>query len=266
MKRGHRRNSILNKLLFPLFVFLLLPLLARAESACPALVITGHPAYPPIAWASEGKIVGAAPELVTSIAGQLGVGHVESKDFGSWENAQRAARQGKADVILGLYKNDERMRYLNYVEPPFMPDPVVLAVRKGETFAFGKWEDLKGRRGVTNAGESYGDRFDSFMKQELSVARAQGVERAFAALLGKQADYLIIGLYPGKKEAKRLAISGQVEFLPRQLETFDLYVAFSKKSKCYQALSSGFAAKLESAVRQGRVKHLLDAAEQQFEK
>jgi polar amino acid transport system substrate-binding protein len=256
----------MNKLLALLIASLIFPLLAQAESACPSLMITGHPAYPPIAWASHGEIIGAVPELVASIATQLGVARVASKDFGSWENAQRAARSGQADVILGLYKNDERATYLNYIEPPFMPDPVVVVVRKGEGFPFRKWEDLKGRRGVTNAGESYGNRFDAFMKKELMVVRAQGVGLAFEALLNKQADYLIIGLYPGKNEARQLGIAAKVDFLPGELVTADLYIAFSKKSKCHEALSSGFSAKLNDAVKQGRVRQLLDSAEKRLDK
>ncbi len=81
---------------------------ARTEQACAALVITGHPSYPPVAWAAQGKIVGAAPELVRAIAAKLGVREVVSKDYGSWEGAQAAARNGEADVIFGIYKNDER--------------------------------------------------------------------------------------------------------------------------------------------------------------
>jgi polar amino acid transport system substrate-binding protein len=256
----------MKKLLALLIASLIFPLLAQAESVCPSLVITGHPSYPPVAWASHGKIIGAAPELVASIAKQLGVAQVDSKDFGSWENAQMAARDGLADVIFGIYKNDVRAVYLNYIEPPFMLDPDVIVVRKGEEFPYRKWEDLKGRRGVTNAGESFGNRFDAFMKKELTVARAQGVGQAFEALLNKQADYLIIGLYPGKAEVRRLGISAKVNFLPEELVTADMYIAFSKKSKCYQALSSGFAAKLKSAVQQGRVQQLLGSAEKQLQK
>lgn len=243
-----------------------MPLLARAESACRSLVITGHPANPPLAWVADGKIVGAGPELVASIARKLGVENVISEDFGSWEKAQRAAKRGRADVIAGIYKNDERLGYLHYVEPPFMPDPVVVVVRKGEGFAFAKWEDLKARRGVTNAGESFGDRFDAFIKDELTVFRTPGVAEAFEALLEIRADYLIIGRYPGTSEARRLGIEDKVEFLPFVLETADVYVAFSKRSKCYKALASGFAAELEAAVRQGRVKALVEAAEKAREK
>jgi polar amino acid transport system substrate-binding protein len=244
-----------------LLALLIFPALAQAGPACPALVITGHPSYPPVAWAADGRIVGAAADLVASIAGQLGVKQVESVDFGSWERAQEAARAGRADVIFGIYRNDERATYLDYIDPPFMPDPVVVAVRKGDGFAFAHWGDLKGRRGVTNRGESYGDRFDAFMASELAVARSEGVEKAFDALLGKQADYMIIGLYPGKREAERLGIEGRIEFLPVELETADMYVAFARKSKCYEALGAGFSARLRDAVERGAVRALLEAAE-----
>jgi polar amino acid transport system substrate-binding protein len=72
------------------------------------LVITGHPSYQPVAWAAHGKIVGAAPDLVSGIAAKQGVKDVMSKDFGSWEGAQAAARDGKADVIFGIYKTNAR--------------------------------------------------------------------------------------------------------------------------------------------------------------
>ena len=82
---------------------------AQAQQACAALTITGHPSYPPVAWAVKGKIVGVAPTLVRGIAEKLGVKKVVSKDFGSWEAAQDAARKGEADVIFGIYKNDARI-------------------------------------------------------------------------------------------------------------------------------------------------------------
>ncbi|HEY0663030.1 MAG TPA: transporter substrate-binding domain-containing protein [Thiobacillaceae bacterium] len=243
-----------------------LPLAARAEPACTELVITGHPANPPVTWASGGAIVGAAPERVALVARDLGVARVVSRDFGSWEAVQRAARRGQVDVIAGIYKNEARTRYLHYVEPPFMADPVVVAVRRGEGFGFKKWQDLKARRGVATAGESRGDRFDDFMKSELTVFRVPGVEQAFAALLNIEADYLIVGLYQGRDEARRLGIEEKVDFLPIKLETADVYLAFSKKSACYKALGSRFAARLEAAVRDGRARGLLESAEKQLER
>ena len=233
---------------------------AQSDPVCAALVITGHPSYPPVAWAAQGRIVGAAPNLVSGIAARLGVKDVVSKDFGSWEAAQAAARGGQADVIFGIYKNDARALYLDYLEPPFMMDPASIVVRKGAGFAFADWSDLEGRKGVTNIGESYGDKFDAFMAKELTVARAAGVDKAFAALLAQQADYMIIGLFPGREEARKLGLTDRIEFLPKELVSAAMYVAFSKQSKC-GALRTGFSAGIKAAVDGGAMRQLLDAAD-----
>jgi polar amino acid transport system substrate-binding protein len=233
---------------------------AQAQQVCPALVITGHPSYPPVAWAMQGRIVGAAPALVSAIATELGVKDIVAKDFGSWEGAQAAARSGDADVIFGIYENDERARTLDFIEPPFMSDPVAIVVRQGEGFAFSEWSDLKGRKGLTNAGESYGDTFDAFMAKELMLTRAASVDKAFEALLVGEADYMIIGLYPGRDEAKRLGIADKVAFLPKELLSSAMYVAFSRQSKCGAALRAGFAAEIKAAVERGDVQKLLDTA------
>jgi polar amino acid transport system substrate-binding protein len=241
---------------------LVVPVAALAGPDCADLVVTGHPYYPPVAWSSGGKIVGAAPELVTGIAKALGFPKVTSKDFGTWEKAQAAARSGEADVIFGIYRNTERLDYLDYAEPPFMVDPVSVVVRAGASFPYAEWRDLKGKKGVTSAGESYGDRFDGFMARELSVARVPGIDKAFAALLDGSADYAIIAFYPGRDAARKQGLSGKVVFLPKTVVNADLFVAFSKKSKCLGALKDGFAKALKADVEAGKMNELLEAANQ----
>jgi polar amino acid transport system substrate-binding protein len=239
------------------------PAQAQPDPGCAALVITGHPSYPPVAWAAQGAIVGAAPDLVRGIAARLGVKDVVSRDFGSWEGAQLAVRGGQADVIFGIYKNDARASYLDYIEPPFMTDPVAIVVRKGAGFAFAEWRDLEGRKGVTNIGESYGDKLDAFMAKELTVARAAGVDKAFAALLARQADYMIIGLYPGREEARKLGLIDRIEFLPKEVVSAAMYVAFAKQSRC-GALRAGFSAGIRTAVDGGAMRQLLQAADKRL--
>jgi polar amino acid transport system substrate-binding protein len=237
---------------------------AQAAEQCNALVITGHPAYPPVAWGADGKIVGASPELVMKIAKDLKVEKVSSVNFGSWEKAQEAIKDGRADVIFGIYKDQERQTYMNYIDPPYMLDPVSIVIRSGENIQFSDWADLKGLKGVTNLGESYGNQFDAYIKTNLTVARSKGVAQAFDQLLNKQADYLIIGTYPGKMEASKLKILSKIQFLPKPAVTADMYVAFSKKSKCYAGLKDGFSAGIKKAVSSGEVKALVDAADKQF--
>ena len=241
---------------------LVLPIAALAVPDCPELVVTGHHYYPPVAWSSGGKIVGAAPELVTRIATGLGVARVTTKDFGSWEKAQAAARSGEADVIVGIYRNTERMEFLEYVEPPFMVDPVSVVVRAGSTFPYAQWSDLKGRKGVTGVGESYGNQFDGFMARELTVARVPAIEEAFAAVLDGTADYAIVAFYPGGDVARKKGLIGKIAFLPKSVVNADMFLAFSKKSKCLAALKDGFSRALKAEVDAGRANELLEAASQ----
>ena len=237
-----------------------IPAAALAVPDCPELVVTGHHFYPPVAWSSGGKVVGAAPELVARIATSLGVAKVTSKDFGSWEKAQAAARSGEADVIVGIYRNTERMEWLEYFEPPFMVDPVSVVVRADAPFRYAEWSDLKGRKGVTGVGESYGNQFDNYMARALTVTRVPGIDKAFAALLDGTADYAIVAFYPGRDAARKQGLFEKVVFLPKTIVNADMFVAFSKKSKCLPALREGFAKALKAAVAGGKVNELLDAA------
>jgi len=240
---------------------LVVPAAAFAAPECPELLITGHSYYPPVAWGAGGKIVGAAPELVTEVATSVGFQKVTSKDFGSWEKAQAAARSGEADVIFGIYRNAERLEYLDYTEQPFMVDPVSIVVRAGNAFKYGEWLDLKGKKGVTGVGESYGDKFDAFMKRELTVSRVSGIDKALAAVIDGTADYAIVAFFPGRLAVRKLGLISDVVFLPKTVVNADMFVAFSKKSKCLAALKEGFGKALKAAVDSGRANQLVEVAE-----
>jgi polar amino acid transport system substrate-binding protein len=187
--------------------------------------------YPAIAYRDGDNIVGAAPTLVEAIAKQLNI-PLESKYMGTWEDAQAAARDGKVDMIFGIYYNDERATYLDYVQPAFTYDDVAVFVVKGKEFDFKGQDDLIGKKGVTNQGESYGTEFDAFMKDKLDVARAAGIDAAFKDLLAGNADYLIAGYYPGLAEAAKEGIKDKVVAMNQALLTAEMFVAFSKKSPC----------------------------------
>ena len=126
---------------------------AFAADECTKITATGHRYYPAIAYKDGDKIVGAAPTLVETIAKQLNV-PLESKYMGTWEEAQAAARDGKADMIFGIYYNDERATYLDYVQPAFTFDDVAIFVVKGKEFPFTDKNDLIGKKGVTNRGRA----------------------------------------------------------------------------------------------------------------
>jgi polar amino acid transport system substrate-binding protein len=236
---------------------------AYAADDCAKITATGHPQYPVIAFKQGDDIVGAAPSLVAGIAKKLDV-PLESKFMGSWEEAQAAARDGKADMIFGIYYNEERAKYLDYVQPAFMYDDVAIFVAKGKAFPFKGRDDLIGKKGVTNQGESYGTEFDAFIKDKLDVARTDGIDDAFKDLLAGKADYLIAGYYPGVAEAARAGIKDQIETLDQAVLTAEMFVAFSKKSPC-TALSAKFGQGIAEMTTDGSFDAMLTAAQADWE-
>ncbi len=247
-------------------VFVALTLTGNATFAadeCTKIIATGHPQYPAIAYKDGDNIVGAAPTLVEAIAKQINV-PLESKYMGTWEEAQAAARDGKADMIFGIYYNDERAKYLDYVQPAFTYDDVAVFVVKGKDFPFTDKNDLIGKKGVTNQGESYGDEFDAFMKDKLDVARAAGIDAAFKDLLDGKADYLIAGYYPGVAEAAKEGLKDQVMALNQALLSQEMFVAFSKKSPC-RSLADKFGQGITELTTNDSFDKMLVAAEADWE-
>lgn len=198
------------------------------------------------------------------MAGDLGVA-VESRHTGSWADAQAEMREGRADAIVGIYYNDERAGYLDYVRPSFMPDPVVAMVAKGKAFRFAGRGDLIGRKGVTNEGESYGPEFDAFIAGRLTVARARGVEATLDDLVAGKADYAIIGLYPGFDEAAKHGLAGRLEALEPPLLTAEMFLAFAQKSPC-RALAGKVGAALAAMRADGRLEALVAASLAKWQK
>jgi polar amino acid transport system substrate-binding protein len=230
--------------------------LARASTAavaaddCAKSTATGHPQYPVIAFKQGDALVGAAPMLVETIAKKLDV-PLESKFMGNWGDAQAAARDGTADMIFGIYYNDERAKYLDYVQPAFMYDDVAVFVAKGKGFPFKGQDDLIGKKGVTNQGESYGTEFDAFIKDKLTVARTDGIDDALKDLAAGKVDYVIAGYYPGDAEVARLGLDDKIEALEPALLSEEMFVAFSKKSPC-AALASKFGDGITEMTTDGR--------------
>jgi polar amino acid transport system substrate-binding protein len=240
------------------FVALTLTSASAIAADCTKITATGHPQYPVIAFQQGDALVGAAPMLVEAIAKKLNI-PLESKFMGSWADAQAATRDGKADLIFGIYYNDERAKYLDYVQPAFIFDDVAIFVAKGKAFPFKGQDDLIGKKGVTNEGESYGTEFDAFMKDKLNVARAAGIDAAFKELLAGNADYVIAGYYPGNAEAAKEGIKDQIEVLDQAVVTAEMFVAFSKKSPC-TALSEKFGQAITELTTDGSFEKMLSDA------
>lgn len=199
----------------------------QGDSEAPIL-ITGHPDRPPFIYRDGDQIVGLGPEFAGIVLSNLEVAY-ESHSMGPWKRVQEFARQGKVDLIAGLYRNSQRETYLAFTIP-FMEDPTSVFVKKEKAFAISTRQDLVGWRGVTLFGDSFGEQMDRFMDNQLRMIRVYAIEDMFDLVLSEKADYMIFGHYAGRVAAIRMGLENVILVAKKNLVVEKVYFALSKKS------------------------------------
>lgn len=259
----------MKKLLFLVIIAILFEGSSHATD-CRKVIITSDPDYPPISWRNPENpetIIGVAIELAIMAFKEIGI-KAESKYVGPWERVQHNAESGKVDMISGIYLNEKRKSYLDYVYPACMPDPSVIFVMKGQSFSFEKWEDLMGLTGGIRIGDSFGEAFDKFEKEKLKIERVKSFNILFKKLQHRRNRYFVYGLYPGLAYAEELGVRDNLEYLAKPVTDEYIYMAFSKKSLCktYQVIIGKKIAKyIDDGVPEKLVKKYLKIWKKQAE-
>jgi polar amino acid transport system substrate-binding protein len=237
----------------------LTPAFGGATAAtCTKLVLTGHPSYPPVSWASGAALEGAGIDVVLKLAQKAGI-TVQIVNEGSWDAAQQAVIAGKADAIVGLYRTQARLASFDYVEPAIAPDPSAVVVRAGVPFPYKDWNSLIGKRGVTNNGESFGHDFDTFAASKLNLKHVSGFPAAYQALIDKQADYGLAGYY-----AAETGMPKGVAIASPNFATEGLYLAFGKHTPC-ASLAPALSKSIAAMVADGSIKAMFVEALAKYE-
>lgn len=191
------------------------------------LEISGLPNYPPVLWKAKGTLMGVGAELARTICTELGTSF-KFKPL-PWVRALSEAEQGKIDMIAGAYFKKDRQVYMDY-SVPFMKDPGAVFVRTGHAFAFKDLKDLKGKKGVTMLGYSWGEAFDQYAEKHLDMTTVTKPLQALKMLERSRVDYFVYGLYSGEFVAAKAGMAHQVEALAHYVSEENLYLTFSKKS------------------------------------
>ena len=216
-------------------------------------VISGNPYAPPVVWEEYKQLSGVAPDLVKGILDELAIPY-STKVLRNWEVVQQAAKNNEIDLIVSAYQNDERNTYLNF-SIPYLAEQTVIVVEKGKEFHFASWSALKGKRGVSGIGESYGQKFDSFIADNLDVSYYT-LERAINTLNRGEADYLILDLYTALIYAHLLQGEDAITILDPPVTVQNFHLAVTKGSPLNEHLEA-INQKLEERIEAGLVKDLL---------
>lgn len=192
---------------------------------------SGHNAWAPAMFldSTGKKIIGVAPELAKMMANDLEL-EISVSYAGSWETVQQKIATGDLDLVVAAYINEEREKN-SYFTVPFMTDPVSVFVKKGNAFPLESWNELLSKKGVVMTGDSYGNDFDEFRKDNnLDVISVATPAEAFALILNGSADYFIYARYSGEIFMVRNSLGDSIEILNKNISEEKFYMMISKKS------------------------------------
>ncbi|WP_227820011.1 substrate-binding periplasmic protein [Marinobacterium aestuarii] len=198
--------------------------LAGSARAAEPLVACGHPIYPPLSWDQNGQLTGVAPDVVQRLFGELGYS-VQLDVRGNWKRCLREAREGQVDIVVSAYITDERREYLSYASEYVVNDPVAVFVNRQHSFPFQQLDDLKDKTAGLLLGDSFGDRFDRYVRREGHIEWVSRGEQNFAKLALGRIDYMPLGRETGRLQSLRLKLHGIIEPLPGALTTEHYYIA-----------------------------------------
>ncbi len=218
------------------------------------IIISGHPDYPPFMRKQGNSIVGVGVDLAKIALNELKV-PMEVRYTGPWKRVQKNARHGRIDLIIGIYSNDDRRKYLDYTDA-YTSNPTTIFTLKGNEFPYSQWDDLIGRRGTTMLGDSFGQDLDQFILDNLQIDRVFEVKENFERLNQGRADYFLWGYYPVLISARKLGYEKRITAVTRSIVDEHLYMAFSKKSD-YKKLIPQINRIIERLKKDGTVKRLI---------
>jgi polar amino acid transport system substrate-binding protein len=237
---------------------------ARGAGECTRVVFSAHPDYPPYHWAEGDKLVGASVALTGRILDDLGV-RWEARFVGPWPRVLKSAEFGEIDLVVSLKRTPEREVYLAFTSAPAFPNPMAVFVARARPLKFDGPQDLVGKRGGRSAGDRFGEVFDRYAEQHLTIEDADSLGVNFAKLAAGRIDYVVTGLHTGRAQVLQLGLAERISALPRPVNAGEVHHGFSRRSACASLLAA-LDARLAAAQASGLPARLIEEALQQWQR
>jgi len=235
---------------------------AAAAAGCTQLVASGNPEYPPYLWVdpNDGKrLIGAAADMMQLLSREVGI-PISVSYAGPWARVQKSVRNGRVDLIAGAFFTQPRRQYMSYVQTPMTITRTAIWMRDSKPLNYSRWLDLVGYRGVTVVNNSFGEEFDRFAEQSLSIETVGSVENALRMLSLGRADYLIYEDAPGLAYASSLNVKGlRASTVPVSREK--LYLTMALASACN---NEQLAERLSRAMKKFSEERVMDALVEKY--
>lgn len=180
--------------------------------------------------------------------------------FYPWKRVLSMAQRQEVDAILSVRPTPERSQYLHFPKEHLSVSDNVLFVRKGDDSPeLGSLQALAGRTVGVTAGYSYGEAFDTMLRNgaflaDESLTEEQGLRKLVA---GRYA-VLVCDRIAGWHLAQNLGVADQLSVLPLRVSSVKNYLAFTKNARGRQRAAQ-FDAAVAALKKSGQWQRIQDA-------
>ncbi len=195
--------------LLVLLLIIIASLPSFANEQCRSITISAHPNYPPFHWRDNDSLTGASIDISKGIFKRLGM-EVNVEYVGPWKRVLKNAELEKIDFIPALKKNTERQQYMHFTQESFAANPVAFYVRAAEMLEVDQMEELAGKFGSINAGDSHGEEIDAFINSQPNMQHIHGLSENFQMLLLGRIDYFVTGYLVGNEYIEANSIEHEI--------------------------------------------------------
>lgn len=205
--------------------------------------------------ASDGTITGVAVDVMEEIGTRTGI-TVEMTEDLPWKRLLSYVEEGKVDALAGIYYTDERNEIYLYTEP-FMVNTARIFVRADDPMEVTALEDLKGKSCGKPQGGSFGDTFDTFAAEHLTVNEAPSKDNLYKMLLAERFDFVVMDGDDGTAYLKSQGLMDQVRMLDFPVNVVNVHIILSRNSEAPSMLEEINAA-LISMREEGVLQKILE--------
>ncbi|MEZ8100327.1 substrate-binding periplasmic protein [Vibrio bivalvicida] len=201
---------------------------------------------------------GIAHDLV--IEGLISAGFEVEYSVKPWTRVLKETINGKNDVIIAIWKTDQRSRDYIFTDM-YMHNKMAVVSRQDANFEFSSLHSLAGVRVAMIDNYAYGAKLVDY--QELIPVSSIHLPNSIRLILTDRADVLVTDEAVGRWTIKEMRVdTSKLSFSPIYLDTTPLYAAIRKNHPQAQqivaALNAYFKAHGEQKLKQLRVKYGLE--------
>ncbi|UTH75700.1 ABC transporter substrate-binding protein [Chromobacterium sp. IIBBL 290-4] len=241
-----------------LIALLLLCLAGSALAAAPQpkrSLVFAYNAFPPWKYYDQqGLPAGPYTDLVRELARRM---HLPLRFLHCpLPRCLAAMEQGRADLMIGVQRADDRSQYLEYLDPPFAQgNRLALYQRRDDPRDLSQYVDLLSLKVGVVEGVRYQEAFDNDPRIQRDAAPS--IESNFRKLLAGRIDVLIGNEQQSGLLARRAEFAPQVRRAPLSLDdSRPHHLVLSLKSP-YYAERTEFSKTLQTMLADGSVARIL---------